>query len=80
MISRLIISMLQRHTRSEIACSECSQVLFKKSSLFTVPGACGMVGSYVNSMGYVRTYSTTFIRIILQVLNFIKIDFFGGKS
>ena len=51
---RLIISMLQQHTRSEIACSECTQVLFKKSNLFTVPGACGMVGSYVNSMGYVR--------------------------
>lgn len=54
-VFRLIISMLQQHTRSEIACSECSQVLFKKSNLFTVPGACGMVGSYVNSMGYVRT-------------------------
>lgn len=54
-VFRLIISMLQQHTRSEIACSECTQVLFKKSNLFTVPGACGMVGSYVNSMGYVRT-------------------------
>lgn len=47
----MIIAMLEEHANSEIGCSECGQVLFRKDQLFTVPGASGLVGSYVNSFG-----------------------------
>ena len=48
----MIIAMLEDHASSEIGCSECGQVLFRKDQLFTVSGASGLVGSYVNSFGY----------------------------
>jgi ATP-dependent Lon protease len=46
-----LISMLQRYSNGSIACSYCNQTLASKKQMFKVPGAEGLVGAYVNSMG-----------------------------
>ena len=47
----MIVSMLELNSKSQIACAECDQLLALKNQLIQVPGASGLVGSYVNSMG-----------------------------
>lgn len=50
--NRHAIKFLEMGLRN-LACGVCGTILARKEDVFSVPGADGMVGAYVNSYGYV---------------------------
>lgn len=51
---RLLLVYLRKTKRKPLCCSQCGYVLSLRSSIFTVPGAEGMAGAYVNPHGIVH--------------------------
>ena len=51
---RLLATYLRHTKKRPICCARCQQRLAKRSSIFTVPGAEGMAGAYVNPHGCVH--------------------------
>lgn len=48
---RLCIEYLKRNSQKLLGCDTCGQTLATKQDVFSLPGAEGMVGAYVNPHG-----------------------------
>lgn len=52
-IHRLLKSHIHKSLNSIFVCTNCEQVVARRCDIFSVPGADGMVGAYVNPHGCV---------------------------
>ncbi|CAM9387719.1 unnamed protein product [Pylaiella littoralis] len=57
---RLEVKHLEKSRRRALCCAGCGTGIAWEGDVFTLPGAEGVVGAYVNPMGYVHQASMTF--------------------